>query len=394
MTQNPPPKQFMEEALSLARKGIGHVEPNPPVGAVITKDQEVIGSGYHREFGGPHAEVHALEEAGEQARGATLYVTLEPCCVTKKTPPCTEAIIDAGIEKVVLSILDPSLPEKGKGVNKLIEAGITVRIGLLRKEGADLARRFLHDHTKDRPYLVAKWAMSLDGKISTRTGDSKWITSEKARQRAKQYRVQCGAVMVGSNTALQDNPTLLGPDQTSAKQPIRIVVDSSGKLTQDMNLCTTTEYAQTLLATTEQVSTATLKELEGQRVKTLVLPQKNGRVCLSTLFEKLGDRQIQSIFLEGGGTLIGSAFKEDFIDEIYAFVAPKIVGGEDAVTPVEGEGIKKMSEARIARIRETENIDSDHLIHGQIREAVPPSIPESLREYDLSRLSTSDPSNR
>lgn len=375
----------METAFELARKGIGHVEPNPPVGAVITQNGEVVGTGYHREFGGPHAEVHALEEAGEQAKGGTLYCTLEPCNVARKTPPCTEAIIEAGIEEVFVSVLDPSLSIPGEGIQELLDEHMGIHIGLKEQTGADLIRKFIVFHREKRSYLEAKWAMSLDGKIATRTGDSKWITSEDARQKGRQLRVRAGAVMVGIGTALQDNPTLLGPEKTSARQPIRIVVDSTGRLSQDMNLCTTTEYAQTILATTDRISTAKLKELEGQRVRTEVLEaNEQGQVPLPDLLERLREQHIQAVYLEGGGTLLGAAFDQELVDEAHAFLSPVVIGGKNALSPVEGKGVELVSKGFQGRVREQVSLDDDYLLNVQIREVNSPPVPDELTEYHMS----------
>ncbi len=365
-------KKWMRRALDLAEKGKGQVEPNPMVGCVIVRDGEVVGEGHHKTFGEAHAEVHALEEAGNRAAGASMFVTLEPCSTSRKTPPCTEKIIKAGIDYVHASVLDPDPDASGQGIKELRDAGIEVETGLLEEEAAYLNRRFLTCHVRNRPYIVAKWAMSYDGKIATRTGDSQWITSRRARRRARSLRTEEGAVMVGIGTVTEDNPTLLGPEDDDRPEPVRIIVDSRIRLRKGFNIINTANKSRTILATREGASDERKKELEEAGLEIIEVPSSGAHVDFQRLCHQLAEENLQSILVEGGGTLLGTAFEVDVIDEVKIFIAPKIIGGSRALTPIEGEGIQNIRESpELSEVR-AEWLDPDLLIEALYRD---PPIP-------------------
>ncbi len=367
------PKRWMKRALELAEKGKGLVQPNPMVGAVLVQDKKKIGEGYHRSHGEAHAEIEALKNADSNVEGATLYLNLEPCCVSGKTPPCTEALIEAGISRVVAAMPDPNPDIHGKGFEELREHGIQVDVGLCKKEALLVNRRFLTFQMKRRSYIVAKWAMSFDGKIATHTGDSKWITSSRARRRARSLRVDEGAVMVGIGTVIEDNPTLLGPDE-DGPHPIRIIVDSRLRLPPGYDIVHTTEQTRTIVATVKGANEQKANQLRDQGVEILEVPGNERRVDFDQLTSALAQKGIQSILVEGGGTLLGSAFEQDLIDEVKVFIAPKIIGGEEAVTPVEGKGIQKVKEAPDLKHVRMEWMEPDLLLKALYRE--PPHIDE------------------
>jgi diaminohydroxyphosphoribosylaminopyrimidine deaminase / 5-amino-6-(5-phosphoribosylamino)uracil reductase len=359
-------ERWMRRAIELARAGRGAVEPNPLVGAVVVRDDQVVGEGWHKKYGGPHAEVFALDAAGEAARGATLYVTLEPCCHHGKTPPCTDAIIKSGIAKIVAAMADPFPAVAGEGLRTLRAAGVTVEVGVCESEARRLNAPYLKLLTTGHPWIHAKWAMTLDGKIASRSGDSRWISNEASRRRVHELRGRVDGIVVGINTVLADNPELTARPPGS-RIPVRIVLDSSGQLPADSILARTARSTPTLLATTSAIEGAHRRELESLGVEVLVLPTEGaGRPSLSALLSELGRRRMTNLLVEGGGELLGSFRDALAIDEVHVFIAPRLIGGSGATVPVGGKGVERIHEA-LALVEPTvEVIDGDIHVHGLI----------------------------
>ena len=336
---------YMERALSLARRALGSVSPNAAVGAVIVADGQVVGEGWSQPPGQAHAEVGALRQAGPKADGATLYVTLEPCNHFGRTPPCTEAIIEAGIAEVYAATVDPNPLVSGGGLSRLKEAGVQTYVGEGEREARELIEAFAKFITTGLPFVTAKFAMSLDGKIATRTGDSKWITGEEARGCAHQLRETSDAIMVGVNTVLADDPQLTARDQQGhslERQPLRVLVDSRGRTPPRARLLA--EPGRTLIAVACADDAPRLR-LEQSGAELVSFPAEDGSVALSQLLRMLGQREIASVLVEGGGTLLGSLFDQGLVDRVVAFISPTIVGGSAARTAVAGIGVENMAEA-------------------------------------------------
>lgn len=361
------PADYMELSLGLARKAVGRTSPNPAVGAVLVRNGAIVGQGYTQPPGSWHAEVMALKEAGAKARGATLYVTLEPCCHHGRTPPCTEAIIAAGVKRVHIASLDPNPLVNGYGLRVLKEAGIDTHVGEKREEAAALNEGFAKHITSGQPFVIAKFASSLDGKIATSTGDSKWITGEEARRRVHQLRDAVDAVMVGVNTILADDPQLTArpdaaPREWPERQPLRVIVDSRGRTPPAAR--TLREPGKVLLAATSAIDPARAQALERAGVEVLVLPEREGMVDLAALLKALGQRDITSVLVEGGGNLLASLVEDGLVDKVMAFLAPVLIGGREALTPLEGRGAPTMSQALRLRRPQVEVLGEDVLISG------------------------------
>ncbi len=340
-------EKYMWLALDLARQGMGRTSPNPMVGAVIVKDGEILGTGYHQKAGTHHAEIYALNVAGERAQGATLYVTLEPCAHFGRTPPCTEKIIQAGLKRVVISMVDPNPLVSGSGVAALKEAGIKVKEGVLEDKAQKLNEIFLKYITTGVPFTISKSAMSMDGKIATKKGFSRWITSEKSREFSHQLRNQVDAIMVGIGTVLTDNPRLTtrleGEDM---KNPVRVIVDTNGRLPLESRVVRQSNSdTKTIIATTQMAPYDKLKALSNLGVEIYQAESKDNKVDLKALLKYLGDKEITSLLIEGGSTLNYALLKEELIDKALFFIAPKLIGGSKAPTPVGGEGIDFLDEA-------------------------------------------------
>ena len=358
----------MQQALSLAGQAEGRTSPNPAVGAVVVKDGKIVGRGFHRKAGGPHAEVEALDTAGEEARGATLYVTLEPCNHHGRTPPCTEAIIDAGITEVFYAVGDPNPGVVGRGHERLIEDGITVHQGLCEDEARHLNRFFFHFIRERIPYVIAKYAASLDGKIATWSGQSQWITGPAARQKGQSLRQMVDAVVIGAGTALADDPrlTVRMPGE-EIRHPLRVVLDSRGRVPLEAKLYQPGLPGQTVVAATDAMPSMYRAALEKQGVDTLIAPaSKEGRVDLSAVLTALAERKVMSLMVEGGSEVLGAFFESGLVNEVWAFLAPMIIGGTDAPGPVGGSGFSTLAQAcRLSGIT-TESIEDDVLIRGYI----------------------------
>ena len=354
----------MKYALELARKGEGFVNPNPMVGAVIVKDGAVIGEGYHRRFGQPHAEVEAFRSAKESTEGATLYVTLEPCSHYGKTPPCADLVIEKKVKRVVVGILDPNPLVAGRGIRKLQDAGIDVTVGVLEEECRKLNEIFLKYILDKKPFVLMKAAVSLDGKIATAKGESKWISGEKSRERVHKSRGKYAAIMAGINTVLEDDPQLTCRVE-GKKSPIRVIVDSNLRIPLESKIIKTAKDVPVIVATISD-DLNKIKYLETMGANVLRVEQKDGRVDLDCLVSKLGEMNIDSILIEGGGTLNYSALEAGIVDKVELYIAPKIIGGTNAKTFVEGLGISKLSDAFNVNFNEVSKVGEDILIEGYI----------------------------
>ena len=359
---------WMRRALEIAERGRGAVEPNPLVGAVVVRDGHAVGEGWHQKYGGAHAEVNALAAAGETARGATLYVTLEPCCHHGKTPPCTDAILRAGIARVVAAMSDPFPQVAGQGAAILRSAGIAVEVGLCEAEARLLNAPYLTLLAKNRPYVHAKWAMTLDGKISTASGESKWISGEASRRRVHELRGRMDAIVVGVGTVRADDP-LLTARPPGPRTAARIILDSHLALPVTGRLVQTIADAPVMVATTLAAGAEDSKLLEAQGVEVLRLPSMGGLPAVKALLAELGLRRFTNILVEGGAAVLGSFFDTQAIDEFHVFIAPKVVGGADALAPVGGQGIERMAGALELAEWRVETIGTDVYLHGWTRTA-------------------------
>jgi diaminohydroxyphosphoribosylaminopyrimidine deaminase/5-amino-6-(5-phosphoribosylamino)uracil reductase len=336
----------MQRALAVAEGGIGFVSPNPVVGCVIVKAGRILGEGYHERYGGPHAEANALRVAGSEARGATLYVTLEPCCHTGKTPPCVDAVLQAGVGRVVIAMRDPNPKVAGGGLARLRAAGIDVTLGICEAEARRLNEPFLHYIQTQRPFVTLKCAVTLDGKIATRTGASRWITGAPAREHVHRMRHAADALLVGSGTALQDDPLLTTRlPGGGGVNPLRIVVDSLLRLSLSSQLATVRPDCRTLVATSQRAPLDKQRQLENQGVEILRLPSyADGRVNIEALLAALGTRGVADLLVEGGATLSATLLQRRLIDKVVVFIAPKIIGG-DGINVVAAFGVDTMADA-------------------------------------------------
>jgi diaminohydroxyphosphoribosylaminopyrimidine deaminase/5-amino-6-(5-phosphoribosylamino)uracil reductase len=360
-------EHFMKIALRLAARGAGSVSPNPMVGAVVVQDGEVVGRGWHHRYGEPHAEVMALRDAGSLSRGATLYVTLEPCNHHGKTPPCTEAVLAAGVKRVVASTPDPNRTVSGGGAAFLREKGLQVEMGLLAGEVRRLNEAWFTWVETGLPFVIAKAACSLDGKIATRTGDSQWLTGEAARAFGHRLRHACDAILVGIGTVLADNPQLTTRlARRPGNDPIRVVLDSRLRLPLSAHLLHLSSPAPTWVACTAAAPAENIQALEFQGIKVLVLPEKDGRVALTPLLQELGRRRVQSLLVEGGAEVLGAFLDQRLVDKFYFFYAPKILGGKDAYPAVAGRGVANLSEAHQARNLSLRRLGPDLLVSGYL----------------------------
>jgi len=362
--------EYMEQALSLARLAMGQVSPNPAVGAVIVKDEMVIGQGYTRPPGSAHAEIVALAQAGKAARGATMYVTLEPCCHQGRTPPCTRALIASGLSEVHMAMIDPNPIVSGKGKAELESSGIKTYLGEKAEVAGEINEAYTKFITTGRPFVTAKFAMSLDGKIATRTGDSKWISNEESRRFVHHLRYQTDVIMAGANTLIADDSRLnfrsaAGRGGTAHRQPLRLVVDSHGRTPPSARVFN--KPGKTLVAIGPSVADSRQAALKAVGAELLEIPLSDGRVDLARLLEVLGERQVTSVLVEGGGTLLGSLFDLGLVDKVIVFIAPMIIGGKTALTPVAGLGVATIIEAvKLERCRVT-TIGEDIMLSGYVR---------------------------
>jgi len=370
MTELPPfspsDASHLQRALELARLGEGSVEPNPMVGCVIVRDGRVVGEGWHRMFGGPHAEVEALRRAGADARAATLYVTLEPCCHHGKTPPCTDAILAAGLRRVVIAQRDPFPQVNGGGIRVLREAGVDVRVGLREHEARELNAPYHKLIETGRPWVIAKWAMTLDGKIATRTGDSQWISSEASRAIVHQLRGRVDAIVIGSGTARGDDP-LLTARPTGPRTATRIVLDSRAALALDSRLAQSAREVPLLVVTGRAPDSDNVQKLQEAGAEVLVCRETAQAARLGELLDELGRRRLTNVLVEGGAGVLGTFHDADLLDEVHVFIAPKLIGGAEARSPLAGLGLAQVEAARSLASMTVEQVAGDVYLHGRLQ---------------------------
>ncbi|MDE5872992.1 MAG: bifunctional diaminohydroxyphosphoribosylaminopyrimidine deaminase/5-amino-6-(5-phosphoribosylamino)uracil reductase RibD [Lachnospiraceae bacterium] len=356
-------EKYMQRAIELAKKGVGAVNPNPLVGAVIVKEGRIIGEGYHARYGELHAERAAFANLTEDAKGAEMYVTLEPCCHFGKQPPCTEAIVSHGISHVYVGSDDPNTKVCGKGISYLREHGVVVDTQIMKEECDKLNEVFFHYITTNTPYVVMKYAMTLDGKIATRSGKSKWITGEAARYRVAESRNKYMGIMAGIGTVLADDP-MLTCRMDRGRNPIRIICDSSLRIPLDSNIVNTAKDVKTIVAVSDECKDISQKaeQLSNHGIEIITVSRNADGLNLKELMIKLGEKGIDGILLEGGGTLNYSALTAGIVNELNVYIAPKIFGGASALSPVEGMGVESPDEAKKFILKRTEQIGEDILL--------------------------------
>lgn len=361
---------FMRQTFRLAKKACGRTSPNPMVGAILVKDGEIVGKGYHKKAGEPHAEINAIKAAGDLSKGADLYINLEPCSHYGRTPPCADAVIKAGINKAFIAIKDPNPEVAGSGITRLREAGITVETGILEKEALKLNETFIKHVTTGMPFVTLKAASSLDGRIATRTGDSKWITGEASRRHVHAMRDQADAIMVGIGTVEIDNPSLSTrlPNK-KGRNPIRVIVDEELRISPSAKVIDSEVKNSLVIATTEKASAKKIEKLKKLGASILIFKSVNGVVPLKPLMKKLGDAGINSLIIEGGSEVHASALNEGIVDKLAIFYAPKIIGGTDSIPVVGGEGAKNLADAIEIDTLTTKKFGNDILIQGYINTA-------------------------
>lgn len=358
-------RAYVEWALRLAERGVGLVSPNPMVGALVVADGVVVGEGWHEGPGLPHAEVVALDAAGPRARGATLYTSLEPCSHFGRTPPCTEAIVRAGIARVVSATKDPNPAVDGKGFERLSAGGVEVRDGVMAEEAQHLNQAFFKHVRTGMPFVTWKMAASLDGKVAARDGSSRWITGEAARADVHRLRAWSDAIVVGAGTALADDPALTVRDPTyRGRPPIRVLVDARGRVRPSGDLFD--DQAPTLVATTEYVPAEVREAWLAAGAEVLVMEASGEVVALEALFAALGKRDVQGVLLEGGPTLAWSAVEDGLVDKLVVYLAPKLIGGATAPTVLEGRGFAPIGHARALRIRSVDRMGQDLRVEADV----------------------------
>lgn len=354
----------MKRVLQLAKKAIGKTSPNPYVGAVIVKNGKIIAEGWHKKCGGDHAEIDAFNNAKSPVKGATLFVNLEPCFHVGRTPPCAEAIIKSGIKKVVIAMKDPNPLTNGKSIAKLKKAGIDVKVGILENEARILNGAFIKFMTLKMPLVVGKCAQTLDGKIATRTGDSKWITSESTRQFARKLRNEFDAILVGINTVLKDNPCLNAADKNKTIK--KIVLDSSLKISLKAKLFKGCSLQNCFIATTRKASKQKIAQFEKKGIQVIVCPFCKGKIDFKWLFKELAKKQIMSILIEGGAKVLGNAIASGLVDKMHIYIAPKIVGDQKALSSIDGLNISHIGKAVLLKNIEMRFLGKDIFISADI----------------------------
>ena len=361
-------RQYMKMALELAQKGMGFTAPNPMVGAVIVKNGRIIGQGYHRKYGELHAEREALAVCTEEPKGASIYVTLEPCCHYGKQPPCVNAILEAGIRRVIIGSSDPNPLVAGKGIRILKDHGIEVTENILKEECDKLNEAFFYYIQNKKPYVVMKYAMTMDGKIAAYTGESKWVTGEAARIHVQEQRLKYTGIMVGVGTVLADDPMLTCRLENS-RNPVRIICDSHLRTPLTSKIVRTAKTIPTILASSSK-DQQKIKNYEEMGCQVLYVPEKNGHIDLNRLMELLGAAKIDSILLEGGGSLNWSALESGIVQKVQTYIAPKLFGGEEAKTPVEGKGFPDPASAVLLKNSEIIRLGDDFLIESEVKRNV------------------------
>ncbi len=358
---------YMKRALRLAAKGRGHTSPNPMVGAVIVSRNRVVGQGYHHKAGEAHAEILALAAAGTQARGGTLYVTLEPCChAPKRTPPCVPPVIESGLRRVVVAMLDPNVQVNGRGALRLRRAGLDVTIGCCREEAEELNEAYIHWITTGRPFLILKAAMTLDGKIATADGESRWITGKNARLQVHCLRSQIDAVMVGIGTVLHDDPHLTARlPGNRVRQPMRVILDSRLRIPLDAQVLSKGP-AEVVIVTTRQAAKPKVEALQRLGATVLIVPAEQGRVSLNACLTELGKRGITSVMLEGGSEVNASALSAGLVQRLHLYVAPMLLGGQNAKGLLGGSSPTSLSDAILVKDIQVKQIGRDFFIDARV----------------------------
>lgn len=358
----------MLRALELARRGQGLVEPNPMVGCVIVQEGQIVGEGWHQRFGGNHAEIEALDAAGERARGATMYVTLEPCCHEGKTPPCTQAILPRGLARVVVAMRDPFPKVAGSGLKQLAAAGIEVELGLCEDEARLLSAPYIKLLETGRPWVMAKWAMTLDGKIATRSGYSRWISGEASRQVVHDLRGRADAVLVGRRTAELDDPLLTARAEFAPPRlATRVVVDSLARLASFSQLVGTARKVPTLVATGPDADQSDLRRLADAGCEVLPFAAATQYERLLQLLDELGRRRMTNLLVEGGSQLLGTLLDARQIDEVHIFIAPKLFGGQKAIGPMAGAGVEQVADGLSLTGVQIHSLGGDLYVTGRVR---------------------------
>lgn len=357
-------KDYMKMVIELAKNGMGFVSPNPLVGAIIVKNGKIISKGYHKRYGHVHAEVDAINKASESLKGASLYVNLEPCSHYGSQPPCSKRIIEEGISKVIIGCQDPNPLVSGKGIKELKDNNVEVVSGVLEEECLELNKIFFHYITHKRPYVALKYAMSLDGKIACYTGDSKWISSEVSRKHSHGLRHRYKAIMAGIGTVLSDDPMLNSRIENS-QDPIRIICDSKLRTPLDSKIVKSAKDIKTIIATTVK-DTNSYKAYIDKSCEILPIREKNKKLDLNDLMDKLGQLKIDSLLVEGGSSLNGSLLEEKLINKVYAYIGPKLIGGSKAKNPIGGLGMATIEEALTLKNMKITNLACDFLIEGEV----------------------------
>lgn len=363
--------KYMKIALELAKKGAGYTSPNPLVGAVVVKEDQIVGKGFHKYYGGPHAEVYALKDAGPAAKGATVYVNLEPCSHYGKTPPCSREIIKAGVKRVVIAMEDPNPLVSGRGSEQLRQAGVEVESGILKQEARKLNEVFIKYITTDYPFVFLKTAQTLDGYLATSAGNSQWITNKRAREEGHRLRHRSDAILVGIETVLADNPRLTarlpGKEGREGKDPVRIILDSQLRIPEDVNVIKHNSPAATYIVCGKEVNHEKKKVLSDKNgVELIELPlTARGRIPLRILLKELHQREFSSLLVEGGGRINYSFLREGLIDRVYAFIAPRLLGGSDGIAVFRGEGPTEMAKAENLKEVEYKILADNIMISGR-----------------------------
>lgn len=358
-------EHYMRLALELAERARGRTSPNPLVGAVIVKDGQIVGRGYHQKAGTPHAEVHALKEAGEKARGAAMYVTLEPCSHYGRTPPCSKAVIEAALSEVYIAMEDPNPKVAGQGIRQLKNAGIKVEVGILQEAARRLNEIFIKYITAKQPFVLLKTAMTLDGKIAARTGHARWVTGPQARLRVHRIRDEYDAILAGVNTVLVDDPELTCRlPEGAGHDPVRLVLDTRARTPLKSRILQVDSSAPTIIVTTDLAPEENLARLKAAGADVITLPNRKGRVHLPEMLLELGRREISSLLVEGGAEVSAAFVEEGLVDKVLWFIAPKIIGGKDAPGPVGGTGLARMDEALALRDTAWGQAGNDFYVEG------------------------------
>jgi diaminohydroxyphosphoribosylaminopyrimidine deaminase / 5-amino-6-(5-phosphoribosylamino)uracil reductase len=360
-------EQWMQRALELAGKAAGRTSPNPMVGAVIVKNGRVIAEGYHKKAGRPHGEIEALRKAGKRARGAQMFVNLEPCCHQGRTPPCTDAIIESGLSEVFVGMRDPNALVAGKGIRQLKRAGITIHTGILKQECQRLNEVFVKYIETGKPFVILKSALSLDGKIATSSGESQWITGPEARERVHRMRDQVDAILVGAGTVLKDNPQLTTRlKKGKGRNPARVILDARAEIPLNARVFHHADRDRVVYVTTGKASASRMNRLASRGINIHVLSKNSSRISLIKLIKILGEMGVVSVLLEGGSGINASALKEGIVDKVVLFLAPMIIGGESAPGVVGGLGIKSLKQALNIKKLAVTPVGADWMVEGYL----------------------------